>query len=96
MIDDNFHYMNEDERNEHGVYPTAEEAIAACRRIVDECLKNSYKPTMTEKALYETYQMFGDDPFIIAVSPNDKPVEFQARNYAKARSQVLTSRGDAS
>jgi hypothetical protein len=40
MVDDNFHYMDEDERFEHGSFPTAEEAIAACKRIVDEILRS--------------------------------------------------------
>jgi hypothetical protein len=40
IVDDNFHYMDESERYEHGVFATAEEAIAACKRIVDEDLGN--------------------------------------------------------
>ena len=35
LVDDNFDYMDQDKRHEHGVFPTAEEAIAACKRIVD-------------------------------------------------------------
>jgi hypothetical protein len=47
MVDDNFHYQNEEERNELGNFSTAEEAIAACKRVVDEDLSNSYKPADT-------------------------------------------------
>jgi hypothetical protein len=38
MVDDNFHYMAEDERWEYGTFATAEEALDACRRLVDEAL----------------------------------------------------------
>lgn len=38
LIDDNFHYQDEDERVAHGAFGTREEALAACRRIVDEFL----------------------------------------------------------
>ena len=51
MVDNNFHYMDEDERYQHGVFLTAEEAIAACRRIVDEDLKTQAKPDMTATEL---------------------------------------------
>jgi hypothetical protein len=35
-VDNKFHYMDEEERYEHGSFATAEEAIAACKRVVDE------------------------------------------------------------
>jgi hypothetical protein len=35
LIDDNFHYQDESERVKHGVFATSEEAVAACRSIVD-------------------------------------------------------------
>jgi hypothetical protein len=35
MVDDNFHYREEDERWEFGTFAAAEAAIAACRKLVD-------------------------------------------------------------
>jgi hypothetical protein len=90
MVDDNFHYMDEDERYEHGVFPTAAEAVAACRRIVDEDLKAAFKPGITEQELYESYTMFGADPFVVSVDSTDEPVQFSAWNYAKERCRALT------
>jgi hypothetical protein len=55
MIDDNFDYMDEDERSEHGTFSTAEEAVAACRRLVGQWLVKNYKPGMTAAELYEQY-----------------------------------------
>src|SRR5580700_9104705 len=63
MVDDNFHYMDEDERYEHGTFATVEEAIAACRKLVDQSLADCYKPGMTAAELYDQYTSFGDEPF---------------------------------
>jgi hypothetical protein len=89
LIDDNFHYMNEEYRDTAGVFETAAEAIAECKEIVDDCLKPMLQPGMTAAALYEQYEGFGDDPFIVPVDPNDAPVAFSAWAYAKQRCQVL-------
>ena len=89
MVDDNFHYMDEDERYQHGVFPTADEAIAACKRLVDEDLKNAFKPGMTEQELYEAYTDFGEDPFVVPVTNADNAVHFSAWDYAKERCNVL-------
>jgi len=86
LIDDNYHYMNEDYRDNGGVFDTAEEAITACKRIVDKCLQ---QPGMTATALYDQYKGFGDDPFIMPVDPDDAPVSFSAWEYAKERCEVL-------
>ncbi len=69
LVDDNFHFMDEEERYEHGIFSTAEEAISACRRIVDEELEHLKKPGTTAQKLYELYTAFGEDPFIVAVNP---------------------------
>lgn len=89
LIDDNFHFMNEEHRVTSGVFGAADEAIAACKRIVDECLEAMLLPGMTATALYEQYEGFGDDPFVMPVDPNDAPVAFSACAYAKERCQVL-------
>jgi hypothetical protein len=95
MVDDNFHYQNEEERYELGNFSTAAEAIAACKRVVDEDLSNSYKPGDTSAELYERYTMFGEDPFIVNLDEADSPVKFSAWGYAKERSEIIVARGDA-
>jgi hypothetical protein len=88
MVDDNFAYMDEDERFEHGGFETQAEAIAACRRLVDADLLKYYKPGMTAAELYEHYTSFGCDPFIVAVDAAE-PVVFSAWQYAQERSKLL-------
>jgi hypothetical protein len=37
LVDDNYHYMDPDERWTLGRFATLDEAIAACRQLVDQC-----------------------------------------------------------
>jgi hypothetical protein len=91
MVDDNFHYMEEDERYELATFSTIEEAIAACKRIVDDDLSALAKgKNYTPDELYEHYLSFGSDPFIAAIDSKDDRPCFSAWHYAKERSQVLS------
>jgi hypothetical protein len=44
LVDDNYHYMDESERYELGEFDTLEEAVAACKKVVDAFLKDAYRP----------------------------------------------------
>jgi hypothetical protein len=92
MTDDNFHFMNEAERCTSGTSGTIEEAIAACRKIVDRFLEHLLKPGMTAEALYDDYRDFGEDPFVPGVPPS----KFSAWDYAKERAAELTATAIAS
>ncbi|PJG53072.1 hypothetical protein CVM73_22075 [Bradyrhizobium forestalis] len=91
LIDDNFHYQDESERVKHGVFGTPEEAIAACRSIVDEYLIDAFKPGMTADALFESYTLFGEDPFIIPDNPADASAKFSAWDYARQRCSEIAA-----
>lgn len=90
MVDDNFDYMNEEERFELGSFASAEEAIAACRATVDRDLARHFKPGMPAAELYDWYVSFGSDPFIVA-SAGEPATTFSAWTYAKARAAALCS-----
>ena len=81
-VDDNYHYLDEGERYTHGSFATAEEAVTAARKIVDDYLARTHTPGMTSTALYSSYKSFGEDPFIVAPG---KRIEFSAWDYAEAR-----------
>lgn len=91
LINDNSHYMNEDERFEYGVFPSAAEAVAACRKIVDNDLDSMWRPGTTAAALYRLYVSFGPDPFAMPVDPDDPSVDFSAWTYAKVRCKEIAS-----
>ena len=94
MVDDNFHYMDEDERTRDSEHPTAEAAITRCKAIVDAWLdqatSNAPEP-MTASELLETYQGFGEDPFVVAPAGTQR-VAFSAWEYAAARAKEICSR----
>jgi hypothetical protein len=89
MVDDNFHYMDDNERYEFGTFLNVEDAIAACKNIVESNLAGFIKPGMTAAELYDLYGYFGDDPFILTIVPNTGEVHFSAWHYAKERSDAL-------
>lgn len=91
LVDDNYDYADEERRYQYGVFPTAEEAIAACKGIVDSNLNHFMKPGMTASELYDAYTGFGDDPFIVGVNAGDELVRFSAWDYAKERSRFVAS-----
>jgi hypothetical protein len=79
MVDDNFHYQDEDERTEAGTYETEEEAVESAKEIVLKTLVWNYKTGMSPDKLYDQYTSFGDDPFIVPKGT----IEFSAWDYAK-------------
>lgn len=87
FVDDNFHYMDESERYRLGAFPTCETAIEACRRIVDECLTWAYRPGMSLGELWQTYSMFGEDPFVMP--PAGVACTFSAWEYARERCREM-------
>ena len=84
-MSDNFHVQDPDETWEGGVFDTAEEALAYCRRLVDISLQESYKPGMSAESLFDSYTSWGDSPSIAVICGADPPVRFSAWKYAKER-----------
>ncbi|MCO6453103.1 MAG: hypothetical protein J5I90_20145 [Caldilineales bacterium] len=82
FVDDNFHYQDESQRYEEGEYETYEQAVIACKSIVDLFLAQEYRTGATAEKLYEHYVAFGEDPF---VSPEPEGAHFSAWDYAKQR-----------
>ena len=89
LVDDNFHYMCEEERYEHDVFDSVEDAIAACRRIVDGDLEGYLKHGVTADKLCEMWFLFGSDPFIVPLEGPDGQERFSADDYVRERSKVL-------
>jgi hypothetical protein len=87
-----FPLHGEDERWEYGTFATAEEALDACRRLVDEALLEEYRDGATAEQLFVRYTSFGDDPFIVALDDAEK-VDFSASAYAEQRAAEFTAPG---
>ncbi len=84
-VDDNFHYGDERERYKLGEFDSCEEAIAACKKVVDECLAEYPKGTSFDE-LVKGYVMFGEDPFILC---EDSSCSFSGREYARKRCKEI-------
>jgi hypothetical protein len=86
LVDDNFHYMDADERYTLGEFQSLDAAIIACKEIVDDYLRSAQEPGMTAEELYLSYVLFGEDPYITGTDPATR---FSAWDYAKLRSEEL-------
>ena len=84
MIDDNFHYMDEEHRYKYGEFSTCEKAVAACKKIVDEELRDMLKQDVKPEELSSTWSLYGSDPYIIGGSSR-----FSARDYVTEKTQEL-------
>ncbi len=82
-VDENGRHMDEDARWTLGRFETFEEAEAACRKLVDDCLAEAFEPGITMAALVTAYRMFGADPFIVTEAEIPRP--FSAWDYAQHR-----------
>ena len=91
LIDDNFHYQDEEAREKGPSYATLDEAVAECRRIVEESLTLLHKEGMSADALYSAYTSFGEDPFVV---PTGDAARFSAWDYARARCTAICGGGD--
>lgn len=90
LVNDNYHYQDEDERYQLGEFETLPDAISACKRLVDEYLDEARGDGALSIAsatdLYQSYTTFGPDPFVVGAAEN---VPFSAWGYAKQRCQEI-------
>lgn len=90
MVDDNFHFMDEDERWTAGNYGSLRGALDKCLQMVGQDLRKDYRADTTATDLYESYTMMGDDPFITG----PMKTVFSAWNYAKELAEFLAGKAE--
>lgn len=84
-VDDNFHFMDEDERYTLGTYEKLGEALHKCMEMVGLYMLEQDYPSMKGEDLYDSYTSFGEDPFIIG----PMPIEFSSWDYAESLANYL-------
>ena len=89
VVADNFHYMDEDEYWNGGTFDSYDEAVAACRELVDGSLASCHAPGMSTGELYDAYVASGDDPFIVGLDDAPMGERFSAWDYAKERCAAI-------
>lgn len=87
-IADNFYYMDPDEIYVARAFDDLSEAVAYCRRRVDQCLDEFLASGISSAALWEHYVSFGEDPFII-VGTAEPRAPFSAWDHARERCASL-------
>lgn len=85
LVDDNFNFMDEDERYTLGSFSSLEAALSECLKIVGQYMLKENYSGMKPAELEQSYSSFGDDPFIRG---QDNPL-FSAWDYAKSLATVL-------
>jgi hypothetical protein len=84
-VNENSHYMDEEERYKLGEFDDCQSAVAACKRIVDEFLEKADNNVSADD-LFKEYTTFGEDSWVIT---SDKDCKFSAWEYAKERCREL-------
>jgi hypothetical protein len=84
-VDDNFHYQDEGARYKLGDFATLDLAVAACKEVVDQYLKDEAPLDLAAAERYEQYTGFGPDPFIMTDDPASGHPPFSAWTYARKR-----------
>ncbi|QDE39823.1 hypothetical protein FIV34_11690 [Luteibacter pinisoli] len=85
-VADNFHYADESETYTLGTFDTVDEALLRCKAIVDDFLATGHVPGMSAESLYQHYITFGDDPFIVGQTSDER---FSAWDYARQRCDAI-------
>lgn len=93
FVDDNFRYMDEDARYKLGDFGTHAEAVAACKGLVDQYLRENCSEDQSATEQYAQYTGFGPDPFIVTNDPEAGSSSFSAWNYAKSQCESTDSPG---
>lgn len=90
LVDSHAQYQSKEARYELGVFDDYQTAVQVARKIVDDYLLSAHRSGMTAAALFTSYSLFGEDPFIV---PDDGDPLFSAWAYAKGRCQDLCAKG---
>lgn len=76
---DNYHYNDESEAYNTGLFNTYEDALQAAKGVVNEFLADNWRKGMTPKDLHVLFLMFGDDPIVV---PNERIENFDMPNFS--------------
>ena len=86
---ENSHYMDEDERRLVGVYEDIEQALAACRYVIDRSLRELHDEQMRPDELFRLWSVMGEDAWVVPVDEGLPMPDFSGRDYARLRSEDI-------
>lgn len=91
-VTDNYAAMDDSGEYQLGIYETADEAVDAAKKVVDDPLISRYEKGMNANQLYKRFAMFGEVPNIVSLPPATENLSFCARQYARLRSKEICAR----
>ena len=89
LIDDNYHFMDEDERATGPSFATYGEAVSWCQTFLERHLEELAKPGMSAADLIAGYRSFGDDPWI---TPEPEGTHFSAWDFVEEIAERVCAR----
>ena len=89
---DNTRYMDEAEWRTVGIYEGLEEALGACRYIIDRSLRDLYEGDMQAAQLFRLWGMMGEDAWVVPLTGAEPKPDFSGQDYARERSEDLCRR----
>ena len=87
---ENSHYMDEDERRTVGLYEGIDEALAACRYIIDRSLRELHDAGMEATELFRLWGVMGEDAWVVPLRDGLPKAEFSGQDYARIRSEDIS------
>jgi hypothetical protein len=88
VVGDNFHPHDSAYQREEGTFLTADEAIAAARKVIERSLAECLAPGMTAERLLDCFRSFGEITYIF--SGGGLRAAFDPWEYAKQKAADLT------
>ncbi len=87
-IDDVFNLYDTDCRRKHGEYQTYEEAVGACKKLIDDFIEDHAKNG--EDELHRCHYFWGKDPW---VSPEPPGKHFSSSQYFQDEATRIFGKG---
>ena len=87
LLIDNFAAPGDGASSDGPAFDTLDEAVAYCKRVVDDFLEGEICRGVHPGSLWDQYATFGEDPLVLSPDFGDSP--FSGWDYARSRCQEL-------
>jgi hypothetical protein len=86
---ENSRYREESERRVVGVYEGVEEALSACRYVIDRSLRDLHEGEMQAAQLFLLWAVMGEDAWLVPLTEGEPEPAFSGQDYARMRSEDI-------
>ena len=86
---ENSRYMDEAARRTVGIYDGLEEALAACRYVIDRSLRELDEEGLLATELFRLWGIMGEDAGVVPLRDDLPRPDFSGQDYARLRSEEI-------